>query len=1099
MNKARQNTGGKMPPSPARWKRASTVEAAILAAGDGSFQLPGCNLFRRVLSCLTAVVILLSAALQAQDISPVRLEALRCEQLENPIGIGVRQPRLSWKLRSNRTGEKQTAYQIRAASSRANLGAGQFDLWDSGKVSSDQSVLVDWSGKSLGSRSAVVWQVRVWDMAGQPTAWSDPASFELGLLNPAAEWRALWITADLPRYDIGETFLANASWISAGSAAGQSSAVRRIVNLPADAVVRSAIIDAAADGLVMICVNGWPTLPGRSSRTAPLHADVRARLVPGSNSIAIGSAAVRTAVRRDRNDPGRNAIAARGLIELENGRRIEFNTGGDWKAATAPTGEWASTNYDDGNWPAATVIAPYAAAPSRYSDNTIGPGRYLRKQFTVKGAVARARLYATALGVYEASLNGRRIGDARLDPGWTDYKKRVMVQTFDVTSLISPGTNALGALLGDGWYAGRVGWMGLAQYGARPVFSAQLEIAYADGSTETLATDASWKAGAGEIVGSDAQWGEIIDARRAIGWDRAGFDDSSWTNAVVEEHTVALDPQRGPPVRTLLELAPQKITRRGEAWIVDLGQNLVGHVRLSASGAAGTVITLRHAEILDADGSIYTENLRPALSTDTFILAGKGRETFEPHFTFHGFRYVEITGYPGTLTADDLRGMVVGSDTPPSGTWESSHPGLNRLFSNILWSQRGNFLSVPTDCPQRDERMGWMGDAQVFAPTAVRNADVAGFFNKWMVDVNDAQTERGDFANYSPRVGTPQAGWPVWGDAGVIVPWVLFQAYGDKAFLADNYAPMTNWLEYCSRSANNFILTGGVGDHLAPQRTPTEVVDTAYFANSARIVSRAAALLGRTEDAARYDKLFRDIAGAFQSTFLLTNGLVRGDTQTAAILALRFELLPESLRGPVAQRLAENVEKNGHLTTGFVGVGLICPALTQIGRSDLAWRLVLNDTYPSWLFSVKNGATTIWERWDGWTSERGFQDSSMNSFNHYSLGAIGEWLYSGAAGIEPDPVHPGYKHFFLRPQLSTRLSYVKATQDSPYGKISSHWRAEGDRMIYEVTIPPNATAELTLPVPPEKVLQAGKPLANAKGSVTRQALAAGTYQFSFPK
>jgi alpha-L-rhamnosidase len=648
-----------------------------------------------------------------------------------------------------------------------------------------------------------------------------------------------------------------------------------------------------------------------------------------------------------------------------------------------------------------------------------------------------------------------------------------MVQTYDVTGLLSPGKNTLGAVLGDGWYAGRLGWMGLAQYGHRPVFSAQLELLHADGSRQIIATDDSWKAGPGAIAASDPQWGEVIDARKAAPWDTATFDDSSWAAPVLETHPISLDPQRGPPVRKLLELQPRAITRRGDAWIVDFGQNMVGHIRLTASGAAGATIVVRHAEMLNSDGSIYTENLRPALATDKFILAGKGRETFEPLFTFHGFRYAEIIGWPGTLTPGDVRGIVVGSDNPPTGSWESSDTNLNQLFSNILWGQRGNFLSVPTDCPQRDERMGWMGDAQVFAPTAARNADVSAFFDKWMVDVDDGQSARGDFAKCSPRIADNSAGWPVWADAGVIIPWVMYISYGDTAFLADNYPHMARWVDYCAQSSPGLLLTGGVGDHLAPRPTPINLVDTAYFANSARIVARAATVLGKSDDAARYGKLHDDIVAAFDKAFVSTNGALLGDTQTADILALRFDLLPDDLRPVVAARLAANVEQTGHLTTGFVGVGLICPTLAQTGRPDLAWKLVFTDTYPSWLFSVKNGATTIWERWDGWTPERGFQDSSMNSFNHYSLGSVGEWFYSGAAGIELDESHPGFKHFALKPQFTARLSFVKASLDSPYGPIISYWRTSGDQMLYDVTVPPNTTADLTLPVFANRPLEPG--------------------------
>jgi alpha-L-rhamnosidase len=1025
----------------------------------------------------------------------VRVGELRCEHLENPIGIGVRQPRLSWKLLSSIPGERQTAYQIRAG----EAAHGEAGLWDSGKVASDQSVLAPWQGKPLDSRSRVFWQVRVWDMDGQPSPWSEFASFELGLLSAATEWKGRWITADLGRYDVEQSALASAWWISAGSAANEAAAVRLAFQIPRGASVRSATIDAAADGLITIYVNGHANRQGSSSLTAPLHAEVRTQLRLGANVVAIGSAAVRGARPGAAAQAGQNAMAAHVSITLEDGGRIEMETDASWKAATAPGGNWFEPAFDDSAWAAAKAIAPYTGHPSPHSDNTMGPGRYLRKNFTVEGRIVRARLYATALGVYEASINGRVVNsNSVLDPGWTDYTRRVMVQTYDVTGLLSPGINTLGAVLGDGWYAGRLGWMGLAQYGKRPVFTAQLEILHADGSTQIIATDDSWKAGPGAIAASDPQWGEVIDARKAVPWNSAAFDDSSWAAPVLETHSIALVPQRGPPVSKLLELKPRTITRLGEAWIVDFGQNMVGHIRLAAHGAAGSEIVVRHAEMLNADGSIYTENLRPALATDKFILAGKGRETFEPLFTFHGFRYAEVTGYPGKLSPADVRGIVVGSDNPATGAWESSDTNLNQLFSNIVWGQRGNFLSVPTDCPQRDERMGWMGDAQVFAPTAARNADVAAFFDKWMVDVDDGQSARGDFAKCSPRVADNSAGWPVWADAGVIIPWVMYTCYGDTAFLADHYNQMARWVDYCAETSRGLLLSGGVGDHLAPSPTPVDLVDTAYFANSARIAARAAELLGRSGDAARYGKLHDDIVAAFDQAFVSTNGTLRGDTQTADILALRFDLLPDNLRPVAAARLAANVEQTGHLTTGFVGVGLICPALTQIGRPDLAWKLVFTDTYPSWLFSVKNGATTIWERWDGWTPERGFQDASMNSFNHYSLGAVGAWFYSGAAGIELDESHPGYKHFALKPQFTARLSFVKASLDSPYGTISSYWHRSGKQLLYDVTVPPNTTAELMLPAPPENVREAGRPVASLAAAFTRLALEPGAHHFALP-
>ncbi len=1052
---------------------------------------------RCFLSFLAALCLLGSA--RAENLSPVKVDSLTCEHLSNPVGIGNPQPRFSWKLRSHRLGEVQTAWEIRAASSLTGLTATP-DLWDSGKVISDQSVLVPWPSYPLASRSQVFWQVRIWDQDGHPTAWSDAASFELGLLDATNEWKGRWITADLPRYNIEQTALAKASWINAGSTASQAAAIRLALELPTNAVIRRAFMDVAADGLITNYVNGHCTHPGFTSLTAPLYVETGEQLSPGKNIIAISSAVVRNGIRHDRNAAGRNAIAAHGVIDLADGQRLEFNTDASRKAAVAPNGNWFAPAFDDSTWATATVVAPYATQVSKYYDITIGPGRYLRKNFAASKPITRARLYATALGVYDASINGQRVSDDLLTPGWTDYTKRVMVQTYDVTKLIHAGQNALGAVLGDGWYAGRLGWMGAAQYGKRPAFNAQLEITYADGSVDTIATDDSWQAGPGEIIGSDAQWGEIIDTQKAVkNWNQSTFDASLWTNAIIEEHSVALVPQLGPPVRALMELAPQKITRHGEAWIVDFGQNLVGHVRLTARGPAGDTISVRHAETINTDGSLYTENLRTALATDKFTLNGTGRETIEPHFTFHGFRYVEITGYPGKLKPADLRAIVVGSDTPPTGTFESSNPDLNRLFQNITWSQRGNFLSVPTDCPQRDERLGWMGDAQVFAPTAARDADVAAFFTKWMVDVDDGQSTNGDFSDVSPRASRPQPAMPVWGDAGVIIPWAMYNTYGDKSFLADNYPFMARWVDFSVRRSSNLILNGGVGDHLAPVRTPIQVVDTAYFANSAHLVAQAAALLGKTDDAAKYDKLFHDITDAFNQTFVSTNGVIQGDTQTGYILALHFGLLPENLRIAAAQRLAENVEQSGHVTGGFVGNGLICPTLTQIGRSDLAWNLVLTNTYPSWLFSVKNGATTIWERWDGWTPEHGFQDSSMNSFNHYSLGSIGAWLYADAAGIQPDDASPGYKHFFLAPQFTSRLSHVQATFDSPYGLIVSSWRIQKDQIAYDVTIPPNSSAMLMLPVPPQTVRESGHPLPLSDDPVTKLPLAAGTYHFSLPR
>jgi alpha-L-rhamnosidase len=1105
-------------------------------------------------SALAIVAFLAAVSTAFAADSSVRLAELTTEHMVNPVGIGIAQPHFSWKLLSDRPGEVQTAYEIRAASTITAL-ASQPDLWDSGKVASDQSVLVPWGGKPLESRAIVFWQMRVWDKDGNPTDFSAPASLELGLLHTATEWKGQWITAELPRFDIDQAPLANAMWINGGSQGAQGAGIRLVLNLPADAKVQSAVIDAAADGLISLYVNGKPTLQGPSNHTAPFHADFPQDLTPGKNVIAIGA----LAVRNFRGQGGRNAIAAHGVIDLEGGQRVEFNTDGAWKAAVtaaaagrgrgaaAPDAgaQWYAADFDDSTWAAATVLGPYSTSSLvKSADPTIGPGRYLRKTFTLKGPVAKARLYATALGVYEASINGKLVSENQLAPGWTDYFKRVMVQTYDVTALLQPGQpNTVAALLGDGWFAGRVGWMGLAQYarvGTRPDFNAQLEITYADGSTDTIATDATWKAGAGEVVGSDQQLGEVQDARNAIAFDTPGFDDSSWTAAATDAHeNLELDPQLGPPVRKLMELTPKKISRIGEMWIVDFGQNMVGHIRLTGTGAAGTTVQVLHGEMLNDDGTIYNENLRQAISFDSFTFAGTGSpETFEPHFTFHGFRYAQITGYPGDLTADNIRGIVVGSDTPDTGSIVTSNADVNQLISNIRWGQRGNFLSVPTDCPQRDERMGWMGDAQVFSATAVYNADVSGFFSKWMVDVNDGQTDDGAYGVVSPRLDTQS--YPIWADAGVIVPWVNYTAYGDKAFLENNYSHMKLWVDHCQTAFPTLLESGGVGDNLSPLTArggplpargargattgpaggrgafgagggfggggggrggfggpnTTSVLDTAYFAHSAQILSKAAAILGKTDDAAKYDKLYHDICDAFVKAYVRDNGSMVAGTQSTYVVALSFGLLPDNLRDGVAKHLADDVTTRGHLSTGFVGVGYLNPALSATGRTDLAYQLLLTDTYPSWLFPVKEGATTIWERWDGYTPDRGFQASSMNSFNHYSLGAVGKWLYSGAGGIVIDEDHPGFKHFFLNPQMSTKFTSYKATLNSSYGQILSSWRIDNGQVAYEVVVPPNTTATLTLPASGSDVKATGAPVAPADNG--RWALAAGTYEFTFP-
>jgi alpha-L-rhamnosidase len=709
--------------------------------------------------------------------------------------------------------------------------------------------------------------------------------------------------------------------------------------------------------------------------------------------------------------------------------------------------------------------------------------RYLRKSFALASPVQQAVLYATALGLYEVHINGQRVGDHVLAPDWTDYRKRVRYQAYDVTALLKRGDNAMAALLGDGWYSGHIGNGGYQFFGKVPAFLAQLEVTYTDGRTEQIVTDASWKSHRSPILSSDFMLGEDYDARLEVkNWDKAGLDESQWAAATLREESILLEAQVMEPVRQICEIKPKTVTEfKPGCWIYDLGQNMVGVVRLQVSAPAGTEVTLRHAEMLNPDGSIYTRNLRSAASTDHYICKGDGLEIWQPRFTFHGFRYVELTGLTGPLESNAVTGIVIASDTPRTGEFACSDARLNQLQSNIQWGQRGNYISIPTDCPQRDERLGWMGDAEVFIRTATYNANVAAFFSKWLVDVDDGQSAAGSFADVNPNTGG-SGGAPAWGDAGVICPWTIYEAYGDKRILERHLPAMTKWVEYLHRNSVDLIRQrnrgNDYGDWLSiGANTPKELIGTAYFAYSTHLLARSCQALGRVEEAAKYEQLFEDIKAAFNKRYVAADGRILGNTQCAYAMALKFELLPDEIRPKAAQYLEEDIQaKGGHLSTGFVGVSYLLPVLTQSGKADTACRLLLQDTFPSWLFSVKQGATTIWERWDGWTPEKGFQDPGMNSFNHYSLGSCGEYLFSGLGGIRP--ASPGFKTILIDPVIGDGLSWAKARYDSIQGPIATSWKLEGKRLALKVVVPANTTATVCVPAKDlAGITESGKPVA----------------------
>ncbi|MBC8102332.1 MAG: family 78 glycoside hydrolase catalytic domain [Cytophagales bacterium] len=887
----------------------------------------------------------------------LRVTHLRCEYRENPLGIDIAVPRLSWRIGSGVRGTVQAAYQILVAASREALSTDKADLWDSGRVSSDQTALVEYAGAPLGSEQAACWKVRAWSENGQISPWSAVSEWETGLLLRADWDGASWIGGDL---------------------------------------------------------TGGP----RTSIPAPF-------------------------LRRE--------------FVLPQGKRI-----------------------------------------------------------------ASARLYATARGLYELRLNGAVVGDDVFTPGWTEYRKRVVYQTYDVTRLLRAGEdNALGAMLGDGWYCGYVGGGGRQLYGDRPALLARLVVRFDDGTQEVILTDDRWRVAYGPLLEADLLSGESWDARREMpGWDTPNFaEGADWRKGttVPDDSSVMRVARRGPAVKRTEEVSPIADPAALPRWpapdyIFDLGQNLVGRVRLRVKGAAGTTVRLRFAEVLEggpasATGSLYTANLRGARCTDFYTLRGDpDGEVYEPHFTFHGFRYVEMSTFPPSHPTtqayqkpepplrDTITGVVLHSEIPQTGGFECSDPLLNQLQKNIDWGLRGNFLEVPTDCPQRDERLGWTGDAQVFIRTAAFNRDVAAFFTKWQDDIADAQSDRGAIPSVVPNsdAAAGSDGGPAWSDAVILCPWTLYRCYGDTRILAEHYDSLVRFLDYLATRSRDFIRSyegmdgfRGFGDWLSINAdTPQDLIGTAFYAHDAHLMSKIATVLGKAEDAAKYAALFETVREAFVKQFVQEDGTVGSGTQTAQVLALHFDLLPVALRPAAADRLVADIEARGkRLSTGFVGSPYLNAVLSRFGKWETAFALLHQTEWPSWLYAVTQGATTIWERWDGWTHDKGFQDAGMNSFNHYAYGAIGAWLYETVAGIELDPEIPGYKRFVIHPHAAgSGLTHCRAWLDSPHGRIVSAWRLEKGIFTLDTTIPPNTRATIFVPTPdPATVTESGAPAAEAQG------------------
>ena len=1089
------------------------------------------------MSCKTLFSCLVATGLLAAEALALELTNLRCEYRSEPRGLDVAQPRLSWQLQSERRAERQTAYQVIVASSPAALERDRGDLWDSGRVESDQSIQVSYRGEALASRRRCYWKVRVWDTDEKPSAWSAPASWTMGLLAPS-DWQARWI-AD------AATVAGAEATPPASPHNGYHSELAHSPDVPKWVAIDLGALQSI-EGFRLFPARPYDWQPDTPGFLFPLRFRIELAQQPDFSD----ARAVVDHTRADEPNPGtRPAVYAIPPAMARYVRlyatRLRLRSGADYGVALAEmevlrggtniargrlvtaldsieAGGWAKRNLVDGRTlpqPAGPTLAP-------------SPAALFRKTFAVDAAVTRATVYVTGLGLYELRLNGQRVGNDLLAPEWTSYTNRVQYAAYDVTSLLRPGANALGAMVGEGWFMGRL--MGLPghAYGAFPRFLLQLEIELADGRGQLVVTDHTWQSTTdGPIRAAGLYDGETYDARlEKAGWDAAGFDAADWKPAQVLDWAPArLVWQRNEPIQVEQELRPVWLAEpKPEVYVADFGQNLVGWCWLKAKGPAGATVTFRHAEMTNADGTVYTANLRGAPQVDRFILRGQGEEVFEPHFTYHGFRFVELTGLRQRPAPDCLVAKVFHSAAREAGHFECSEPALDQLMRNILWTERANLMSSPTDCPQRDERFGWMGDIQAFSQTAIFNLDLAAFLTKWLQDVRDDQAPDGRFPDYAPHPGGPDAGAlgaPAWADAGVIVPWRAYQNYADTRLLAEHFDAARRWVDYVWRLNPDGLWAKGRGndyndwlngDWIRQQdwppkggSVPKEVFATAFLAHSTELVSRMAEVLGRADDARRYRSLAEKSKAAFNAKFVEPDGRIEGDTQAGYALALSFDLLPPAQRAKAADLLADNIRKyHGHFSTGIQTTHRAMLDLSRYGHHDLAWQLLTNRTFPSWLYMLDNGATTIWERWDGYVKGRGFQDPGMNSFNHWAFGAVGEWLWRNIAGINPDGAAPGYKHFIIRPRLCPGLTWARASYDSVYGTISTAWRCKQGTFSLDLRVPPNTTATVCVPTSnPDAVKENGRPAASAPGLEVRPAaepglalyeVQSGRYSFSAP-
>ena len=1029
--------------------------------------------FPRVLLAVTFLWLVTASSISAAT----TVGNLRCESLENPLGIDVTQPRLSWQLNSTERGQKQTAYQILVASSEKNLAKGKGDLWDSGKILSDQSIQVDYAGKPLESRAQCFWKVRVWDKDGKMSE-SKPALWTMGLLR-AEDWNAKWIGldgADVTNYMAGASWI----WFPSGepekSAAPGTNYFRRVVTVPAGRTVKSARFQYTGDNEGRGWIGQFDLGARNNFRTVKFN-DITTRLEPRQTYV-FGL----TGYHNHADTPA----GVVGLLEIEftEGEPLIIPTDESWKVSDKEISGWLETNFDDSAWVAAKNIGPVGMEPwgnVRVAELRVQPARYLRKEFSVEKKIKHATVSFSGLGLSELYLNGEKVGDHVLSPAFAQYNKRDFYVTYDVSKQLQHGTNALGVILGNGrFYADRSKvYSGTVSFGW-PKLLLNLHIEYADGSTAEIVSDESWKLTTdGPILANNDYDGEAYDARKEFsGWSKSGFDDSKWSPPeIVSVPGGVLSAEMSEPVRVTGMLHPISVTEiKPGVYIFDMGQNMVGWCRLHVSGTAGTRVALRHAETLKPDGSLYMANLRGAQVTDSYILKGDGEEIWEPRFTTHGFRYVELSGFPGKPDLNSIEGRVVNDDLPTVGEFECSNELINQIYRAIVWGTRGNYRSIPTDCPQRDERQGWLGDRSEESRGESYLFDNSALYARWMQDISDAQRPSGSLPDVAP------AYWPIysdnvsWPSTLVIVPEMLREQFDDTQTIARQYDTAKKWMDYMSQWLTNGIISrDNYGDWCVPpedltlihSRDTNRITDktllaTSYFYHDYKLMEQYATLLGKTDDAKFFAQQAGTIKTAFNEKFLdRAKGQYGNGTQTSCVLPLAFGLVPDDMHEKIFNHLVDKIENDthGHIGTGLIGGQYLCRVLTENGRPDLVYEIASQKDYPGWGYMIEHGATTIWELWNGNTA-----DPTMNSGNHVMLvGDFVVWLYENLAGIKPDPAAPGFKHIIMKPAPVGDLTFVKATHNSPYGLISSKWHRDGNKFDWQIEIPANTTATVFVP------------------------------------